>query len=115
MQLMPGAWVELSVRHGLGLDPFDPRDNILAGTAYLKEMHDRSRSAGFLAAYHAGPAGYEQHLTTGEPLPPEPQPTSPRSRHCSVTSRLKARHFASNARFFGGEPPCLLSVPRRRD
>jgi soluble lytic murein transglycosylase-like protein len=71
MQLMPGTWVELSVRYGLGLDPFDPRDNILAGTAYLKEMHDRFGSAGFLAAYHAGPSRYEQHLATGQPLPPE--------------------------------------------
>jgi soluble lytic murein transglycosylase-like protein len=71
MQLMPGTWVELSARYGLGLDPFDPRDNILAGTAYLKEMHNRFGSAGFLAAYHAGPARYEQHLATGQPLPPE--------------------------------------------
>jgi hypothetical protein len=70
MQIMPGTWVELSVRYGLGLDPFDPRDNILAGTAYLKEMHDRFGSAGFLAAYHAGPLRYEQHLTTGRRLPP---------------------------------------------
>jgi len=71
MQLMPGTWVELSVRHGLGLDPFDPHDNILAGAAYLKEMHDHFGSAGFLAAYHAGPSRYEQHLATGQPLPPE--------------------------------------------
>jgi hypothetical protein len=71
MQLMPGTWVELSARYGLGLDPFDARDNILAGTAYLKEMHDRFGSAGFLAAYHAGPWRYEQHLVTGRPLPSE--------------------------------------------
>jgi hypothetical protein len=71
MQLMPGTWVELSARHGLGLDPFDPHDNILAGAAYLKEMYDRFGSAGFLAAYHAGPLRYQQHLTTGRPLPPE--------------------------------------------
>ena len=71
MQIMPGTWVELSVHHGLGLDPFDPRDNILAGSAYLKAMYDRFGSAGFLAAYHAGPARYEQHLATGRPLPPE--------------------------------------------
>jgi hypothetical protein len=71
MQLMPGTWVELSVRYGLGLDPFDPRDNILAGTAYLKEMFDRFGSAGFLAAYHTGPSRFEQHLATGQPLPPE--------------------------------------------
>lgn len=71
MQLMPTTWVELSVRHKLGLDPFDPRDNILAGAAYLKELHDRFGWTGFLAAYHAGPARYEQHLATGRPLPPE--------------------------------------------
>jgi soluble lytic murein transglycosylase-like protein len=71
MQLMPGTWAELSVRYGLGIDPFDAPDNIIAGAAYLKDMHDRFGSAGFLAAYHAGPARYEQHLATGRPLPPE--------------------------------------------
>jgi soluble lytic murein transglycosylase-like protein len=71
MQLMPGTWVELSVRYGLGLDPFDAHDNIIAGAAYLKDMHDRFGSVGFLAAYHAGPARYEQHLATGRALPQE--------------------------------------------
>ena len=71
MQLMPATWVELSVRYQLGLDPFDPRDNIMAGTAYVSELRDRFGSAGFLAGYHAGPARYERYLTTGEPLPPE--------------------------------------------
>src|SRR6185437_3008945 len=46
MQLMPGTWAELSVRYGLGVDPFDARDNIIAGTVYLKDMHDRFGSAG---------------------------------------------------------------------
>ena len=55
----------------LGLDPFDPRDNVFAGTAYLREMHERFGSAGFLAAYHAGPSRYEHHLATGQPLPPD--------------------------------------------
>jgi soluble lytic murein transglycosylase-like protein len=113
MQLMPGTWVELSVRYGLGLDPFDPRDNILAGTAYLKEMLDRFGLAGFLAAYHAGPARYEQHLTTGQPLPPET--TARQSHHCSVTSRPIRRHFASGVQFLGGKLHCLLTVPRRGD
>ena len=71
MQLMPDTWVELSARYDLGLDPFQPHDNILAGTAYLKEMRDSFGSAGFLAAYHAGPSRYERHLATGQPLPPE--------------------------------------------
>ena len=65
MQIMPKTWVELSVRYGLGIDPFDPRDNILVGTAYLREMHDRFGSPGFLAAYNGGPERYEQHLAMG--------------------------------------------------
>jgi hypothetical protein len=50
---------------------FDPRDNILAGAAYLREMYDRFGSPGFLAAYNAGPARYAEHLATGRPLPRE--------------------------------------------
>lgn len=31
MQLMPGTWVELSVRYGLGLDPFDNSQQHIGG------------------------------------------------------------------------------------
>lgn len=71
MQIMPRTWADQRVRHRLGSDPFDPRDNILAGTAYLREMYDRYGSPGFLAAYNAGPGRYEQHLTAGRALPAE--------------------------------------------
>jgi soluble lytic murein transglycosylase-like protein len=71
MQVMPETYFELARRYGLGPDPFNPRDNILAGTAYLREMQDRFGSPGFLAAYNAGPRRYEQHLWTGRPLPNE--------------------------------------------
>ena len=71
MQIMPDTWEELRARYGLGRDPFDPRDNILAGVAYLRELHDRFGSPGFLAAYNAGPTRYAEHLTTGRPLPRE--------------------------------------------
>lgn len=47
MQIMPGTWDDLRARWSLGHDPFDPRDNILAGTAYLRELHDRFGSPGF--------------------------------------------------------------------
>ncbi|TPE64740.1 lytic transglycosylase domain-containing protein [Sandaracinobacter neustonicus] len=70
MQLMPGTWEELRLRYGLGNDPFHPFDNILAGTGYLRDLHDRYGSPGFLAAYNAGPGRYEQHLR-GRPLPLE--------------------------------------------
>lgn len=73
MQIMPDTWNDLRSRHGLGADPFEPRDNILAGAAYLREMHDRYGSPGFLAAYNAGPKRYEQYLETGRELPTETQ------------------------------------------
>jgi soluble lytic murein transglycosylase-like protein len=73
MQIMPGTWNELRLRHRLGADPYDPHDNILAGAAYLRELHDRYGTPGFLAAYNAGPGRYERHLATGRPLPVETQ------------------------------------------
>ncbi len=71
MQIMPETWTELRGRYGFGADPFDAHDNILAGAAYLRELHDRYGAAGFLAAYNAGPARYEDHVATGRPLPDE--------------------------------------------
>lgn len=70
MQLMPGTWGELRLRYALGSDPFDPCDNIFAGTAYLRELLDRYGDPGFLAAYNAGPGRYEAWLR-GRPLPSE--------------------------------------------
>ena len=61
----------MRARYGLGADPYDPRDNILAGAAYIRELHDRYGAPGFLAAYNAGPGRYERHLATGRPLPDE--------------------------------------------
>ncbi|MCH6202868.1 lytic transglycosylase domain-containing protein [Brucella ciceri] len=72
MQVMPDTWVSLRVRYRLGRDPYDPRDNILAGTAYLREMWDRYGNVGaMLAAYNAGPGRYDEHRATGRPLPAE--------------------------------------------
>ncbi|OLP74868.1 putative murein lytic transglycosylase YjbJ [Symbiodinium microadriaticum] len=71
MQLMPGTWRELRDRHALLDDPFDPRANILAGTAYLAMMHDRFGYPALFAAYNAGPGRYAAHLRTGKPLPAE--------------------------------------------
>lgn len=71
MQIMPATWTDLRTRHGLGNDPYAPRDNIMAGAAYLREMHDRYGSPGFLAAYNAGPRRYEEYRAIGRPLPAE--------------------------------------------
>lgn len=71
MQIMPNTWRELRAALNLGADPYDPHDNIMAGAAYLRWLHDRYGDAGFLAAYNAGPGRYEQLLTAGKMLPDE--------------------------------------------
>jgi D-alanyl-D-alanine carboxypeptidase len=71
MQVMPSTYEELRVRHGLGSDPFEPYDNIMAGTAYLREMYEKFGSPGFLAAYNAGPGRYGEYLTGDRGLPSE--------------------------------------------
>lgn len=71
MQLMPGTWARQRTRFGLDADPFDPRDNIMAGTSYLRELYDSYGASGFLAAYNAGPGRYEDWRDRGRPLPAE--------------------------------------------
>lgn len=71
MQLMPGTWADMRRALGLGADPHAPRDNILAGTCYLRRLYDRFGHPGLFAAYNAGPARYAVHLATGQPLPGE--------------------------------------------
>jgi soluble lytic murein transglycosylase-like protein len=68
MQLMPGTWAEMRRRLGLGSDPHAPRDNILAGTLYLRLMYDRFGYPGLFGAYNAGPARYAASLAGGRAL-----------------------------------------------
>ena len=55
MQLMPDTYAELRVRYGLGADPTDSHDNIIAGTAYLRDMHERFGTEGFHRRLQCGP------------------------------------------------------------
>ena len=71
MQLMPETYAELQAQYGLGDDPYDPHNNILAGTAYIREMYDRYGAPGFLAAYNAGPQRVDDYLAGAAGLPTE--------------------------------------------
>jgi cell division septation protein DedD len=71
MQVMPGTYDELRSRYDLADDPYDPHNNILAGTAYVREMYDIFGSPGFLAAYNAGPGRLDDFLTRNRTLPDE--------------------------------------------
>jgi len=72
MQVMPATYDDLRGRYReLSDDPFNPHSNIMAGTAYLREMYDIYGAPGFLAAYNAGPGRLDDYLTRNRTLPTE--------------------------------------------
>jgi soluble lytic murein transglycosylase-like protein len=71
MQIMPGTWEQMRARLALGTNPDDPRDNILAGTFYLRLMYDRFGYPGLFGAYNAGPGAYAAWLAGKRRLPGE--------------------------------------------
>ena len=99
MQLMPQTWLDMRSSYGLGSDPFDPHDNIIAGAAYLRAMYDRFGYPGLFAAYNAGPRRFADYLERGIPLPAETvtylrktAPVTPRGR-----DRTRLRSASRNA------------------
>ena len=71
MQLMPATYADLQAQYDLGSDPYEPHDNIMAGTAYIRQMYQKYGAPAFLAAYNAGPQRLEDYLYTGRSLPNE--------------------------------------------
>jgi soluble lytic murein transglycosylase len=60
MQIMPENFKRLGIR-----DPFNPKENINAGTRYFKQLYDRfhGKLALSLAAYNAGPTVVDLYKT----------------------------------------------------
>ena len=71
MQLMPATYADLQGQYDLGSDPFEPHDNIMAGTGYISQMYRKYGAPAFLAAYNAGPQRLDDYLAQGRPLPNE--------------------------------------------
>lgn len=69
MQIKPDTYAELADRYHLGSDPYDPHDNIMAGSGYIRELYDRFGSPDFAGAYSCGPQCMSNHRTRGAPLP----------------------------------------------
>ncbi|WP_372340533.1 lytic transglycosylase domain-containing protein [Sphingomonas sp. BT-65] len=110
MQVMPATYAEMARRHGLGPDPFAPRDNILAGAAYLRLMFDRFGSPGFLAAYNAGPGRYADYLAGRRRLPLET-----RTYLATVSARLAIGASAAAAPPAAPAPQTLFATARAPD
>lgn len=105
MQIMPDTWAELRIRHRLSSDPYDPHDNIIAGTAYIRELYDRFGSAGWIAAYNAGPGRYEASLK-GHQLPAET-----RAYIAAVAPNLDSIGIADNITIAPSDAPLWTRAP----
>gem|GEM_PF-6243710 len=71
MQLMPATYAVLRERLGLGDNPYDPHDNIIAGVAYMQWLYRKYGYPGMFAAYNDGPANFDLHLSGKRDLPAE--------------------------------------------
>ncbi len=71
MQVLPATYNEMRAQYGLGADPFNARDNINAGAAYLKWLRGKYGYPAMFAAYNAGPGQVDDLLARGRPLPAE--------------------------------------------
>lgn len=100
MQLMPGTWADMRARLGLGNDPHAPRDNIMAGTYYLRLMYARFGYPGLFGAYNAGPGRYSAYLAGRSGLPRETRAymASVAGRHGSSVAAPSAALFAARSR-----------------
>ena len=70
MQLMPGTYEQMAEQYGLGANPFNPRDNIMAAAGYLRWLHSKFGFPAMFAAYNFGP-GHYQDSRGGRALPAE--------------------------------------------
>lgn len=95
MQIMPETWAILRKRHALGHNPYHPRDNILAGAAYIRELYNQFGAPDFLAAYNLGPVRFAQDSKAKRPLPKETR---------------KYLHNLSPVVTDNPPPPCILDT-----
>ena len=105
MQLMPATWAEMRNRHHLGNDPYDPHDNILAGSAYLRAMYDRFGFPDLFGAYNAGPTRFSEYLEGKARIPVE---TAEYIAKLNVRRRQSSRRRLKFARGIGPALPIIL-------
>ncbi len=94
MQLMPATYADMQKTYGLGSDPYDPHDNILAGSAYLRLMFDRFGYPGLFGAYNAGPTTFSASLSGGK-LPSETRIYLARLTHKTVSPAPRPTLFVA--------------------
>ena len=71
MQVMPQTYRDMRLDYRLGDDPYEPRNSVLAGTAYLKFLNGKYGYPALFAAYNTGPGNLEANLLGKRNLPQE--------------------------------------------
>jgi hypothetical protein len=92
MQLMPSTYRDMRAQYGLGPDPYDPHDNVIAGAAYLRWLRQKYDYPQMFAAYNDGPGNLEERLAQGNLLPLET-----RLYLVNVTASVEGRKGAGRA------------------
>jgi soluble lytic murein transglycosylase-like protein len=99
MQLMPDTYNDMRAAYGLGDNPADPHDSVIAGAAYLKWLHRKYGFPNMFAAYNDGPTNFDKYLAGDRTLPPETVAyLSSLSNKLDDVSWRKRRHFTREAR-----------------
>lgn len=92
MQLMPSTYRDMRADHGLGPDPYAPRDNIFAGAAYLRWLDEKYGYPALFAAYNDGPGNLAARMLDLGLLPAET-----RSYLARVTAAIEGRAIIAAA------------------
>jgi Transglycosylase SLT domain len=101
MQLMPSTYRDMRAQYGLGSNPYDPHDNIVAGAAYLKWLRGKYGYPEMFAAYNDGPGHLDLRLRHAGLLPLET-----RNYLVKVTGIVEGRGGGPKVKFTrpNGEP-----------
>ena len=119
MQVMPATYKDMRAQYGLGADPYDPHDNVLAGAAYLKWLQSKYGYPKMFAAYNAGPGTLEAQIAGKRKLPAETQAyvrgiasilgdkTAMADASAGMTTRVSATYLAAEP----AKPVATLTRP----
>lgn len=109
MQLMPQTWRDMQREYGLGHNPYDPHDNVIAGTAYLRLLYQKFGFPKMFAAYNAGPATEAEHSAGIRELPDET-----RNYVRGIVHILGSKAAVPNAAGAAHSPGIIESIPAEK-
>lgn len=103
----------LDTAKGLGVDPYDPEQNIKGTVMYLGQMRDRydGNWDRALYAYNWGPGNMDAYLKTGKGLNGQPMPSETLNYVPGVRGRLSGAQQPAVAGGYGGGAGGRLTIP----